>query len=176
MEITETIQKIVAENEINSLRFHAVSKLNERGILHKIVDGFANKTKHWQQTLDIANMGCYKMSLKKGMFTPKIDDWQPHILEIVPRQEEMVYLIFTEHKPNNKVKFHIYEGFLKQIIKVLLEYKDAKDYYLVSKNYEWLISLNRDGKVYCVGDVLENNYNEFVKKRTTVFSNFETFR
>lgn len=175
MEITETIQKIVAENGINSLRFHAVGKLSERGILNKIVDGFANKTKHWQQTLDIAKMGCYKMSLKKGMFTPKIKDWQPYLLEIVPKQEEMVYLVFSEHKPNNKVKFTLYEGFIKQVIKVLMECDTPNGYYIVSKNNEWLISLNKDGAVYCVGDALESHYNEFVKKRTTVFSNFEDF-
>lgn len=175
MEIQEIVNKVVAENALNRLRFHEVSKMNHHGILHKMVDGFVNQTKHWQQSLDIAKMGCYKMTLKKGMFQPKVSNWPVYLFELIRRQDEMLYLVYTERKKDGKVKFILYEGFIKEIVKVLLESGAVHECYIVSRNFDWLISSNKDGVVYCVGDTLEKPYLEFVKKRADIITKWHGF-
>ena len=86
-------------------------------------------------------------------------DWQSWLAElpdIIPPLNNSVYVLFEDRK-NHEPKYWLYESVLSELILVLYEINGLNDFYIISKKYDWLISIDHENVISYVGDKLKVN-------------------
>jgi hypothetical protein len=155
--IRDEIEQIVKEHKINRGRFFEVSKQSYKLIIEKIELTFVDKSKSWNEDIHWVNMGKYNPNLKCVSST--MSDWSiwlVELLDIIP-SDSLMYILFEDTK-NFEPKYWLYESYIKELILILNEINGLDDFYIVSKKYNWLISLNHHDAISYVGNGLNLNY------------------
>jgi len=151
--LRDEIERIVKEHQLDRKRFFEVSKQSYQQIQEKIENTFVNKSERWSTDIHWANMGNYNPKLK--CVSAEIQDWSAWITKlpaIIPTPNSPVYVLFEMQS-----KYWLYETFVSELILVLDEIHGLNDFYIVSKKFEWLISLNHHDVITYVGDNLRLN-------------------
>ena len=150
LEMRDAIEKIVKEKKINREKCHEVSKCDYQKVINKTYYAFCDYQKY--PTIQLSYLWTrLRASLRKSeMFHTNWDNWQEYV--------DKIDNLISDKNPN--LQFYlivdggwIYEGELREIKEVLYEYPGfMEDFYLVSRDYEWLIIHCDDGacmfKVY----------------------------
>lgn len=144
--IRDEIEEIIKEEQIDRSRFHEASKLEFESIIRKFYYAFFAYEENEEYKgfdLSYAWLRLHKR-LHKTEITRWYDDWTEYITfieSLIPEEQKDAefFLILEEG--------WVYEGFLTEIGAVLLE-TDAllKDFYVVSKKFDWMIVHCDDGE------------------------------
>jgi len=147
----DEIEKTVKEHQIDRNRFFEVSKQSYQQIVKKIEAKFVQKSKY-SDDIHWANMGHYRPELKCRFVTMKDwISWMKELPNIIPASDTLVYALFEEV---GNSKYWLYETQIQELITVLNESHLWGDFYIVSKKYDWLISLNHHDVISYVGENL----------------------
>ena len=151
--IRNEIERIVKEHQIDRRSFFEVSKTSYEQIQRKTENTFVDKSKHWDAEIHWANLGNYNPKLSSVNVV--MDDWSTWMAElpnIIPSSDNSMYVLFEGDS-----KYWLYEAFLSELIFILGEINGLDDFYIVSKKFDWLISLNHHDVITYVGDNLKVN-------------------
>ena len=147
----DEIEKTVKEHQIDRKRFFEASKQSYQQIIKKIETKFVQKSKHCDG-IHWVNLGRYRPELKCTYVV--LNDWSAWMKElpdIIPLSDTSVYVLFEEAGSR---KYWLYEAYLHELILVLNESYLWGDFYIVSKKYDWLISLDHHDCISYVGENL----------------------
>ena len=75
-----------------------------------------------------------------------------HSLDGAVGPEEQVYLIFEDANVNG-AKYRIYEIYPSELSDLLDETDGLGEFYIVSREFRWLIFVTNDKKVFCSGEI-----------------------
>ena len=161
MNIRDEIELTIKTCNINRLRFFEVAKQSYQDVLDRITDHFVDKTSDWKNDIHWANMGYYKPELRIQYYNLdkeniSRDDFRRKLLFIVPTVKYPVWFL-VEGTKNYTHKYWVYEGYVPEISMILNE-TSFNDFYIVSKKYEWLISINHHNILSLVGENLTFNH------------------
>ena len=152
--VRDEIEQAIKEHGIDRTRFFEVSKQSYEQIQRKIEHTFVDKSKHWDKSIHWANMGnynpkwnCTRVPLKEW------DDWMVELSHIIPTPNDAMYVLFECCK-DYKPKYWLYEAFLEELTTILCGINGPDDFYIVSKKYDWLISLDHHDTISYVGEGL----------------------
>lgn len=120
-------------------------------IIRRIENTFVDKSKTWRTGIHWANMGNYKSNIPYISKTIENWDWVNNLPQIIPEPNQSVYVLFEDTK-GYEPKYWLYECYLDALIMVLNESVLWGDFYIISKKFKWLISLNHHDVVSCVGE------------------------
>ncbi|MCL2353652.1 MAG: hypothetical protein FWC69_03375, partial [Defluviitaleaceae bacterium] len=145
------IEKTVKEHQIDRNHFFEVSKQSYQQIIKKIEAKFIQKSKH-SDGIHWANLGRYRSELKCTFIAMKDwNSWMKELPDIIPVSDTFVYALFEKVGYN---KYWLYEAQIQELITVLNESTLWGDFYIVSKKYDWLISLDHHDCISYVGENL----------------------
>ena len=153
--LRDEIEQIIGEQKIDRARFFEASKRSYGQIIMCIENAFVDKSKRWDNDIHWANTGSYRPNLK--CVNAELKDWSSwmsNLPEIIPFPDDSVYLLLEDTK-NYEPKYWLYEVFLSELVLVLGESELLDDFYIVSKKYDWLISLNHHDIISYVGENLK---------------------
>lgn len=152
-EIRKEILQYCKSKGIGSDRFRPVPMDKWQNIYDEAVDHFVDKTKNWRQGLHWLSINgnfCPGMEVIAAYDTR--DDWE--WVRALPRlpviRGQMAYLFIEEGS-----KFWIFEGLPDVIAEILEEGLYWNDYYIISRKYQWLISMNHEEIVLFAGTGLD---------------------
>ena len=152
--VRDEIEKAVKEQKIDRKRFFEVSKQSYGQIIKKIETAFVSRGGgiHW------ANMGYYRPELKCVFkVLDDWDSWYKRLPNVVPAPDAPVYALFEDNGGVDKItrteKYWLYEACLPELLLVISE-TIWGDFYIVSKKYDWLISINHHNCISYVGESL----------------------
>lgn len=159
MNIREDIENIIKKNNIDRINFSEISKQSWESILKNIEDKFADKTNNYKNGLYWANVNGFNPKLKSMSFDMRdCYDWYKLLPKVF--DDEFVYVVWTDIE-----KDWIYEERFKELAEVLEYTEFDDDYYIVSKKYKWLVSLNHHDIAIFTGDMdfekVKKVYNEY---------------
>lgn len=143
------ISRCIRENNIDKSRFFEASKQSYAQIIKNIENAFVDKSKSWDAGIHWANMGNYKRDIPLSIKTVENQAWVEKLRQIIP--DEAVYVLFEDTK-SYEPKYWLYEACVSELITVLSECVLWGDFYIVSKKYDWLISLNHHDILSFVGN------------------------
>ncbi len=135
MDMRNEITKLIQNGYINQ-EISEVSKLNWESIIRVIEDNFVSKKSHKD------SMHWAWERLKKESYSVQISnefDSLVSVLERLLQNNDRYWFIVDE--PGNKNKQWVYDASLKSIITVLKECSFF-EYYIVPKDYSWLLVEN----------------------------------
>jgi hypothetical protein len=115
-----------------------------------IENAFVDKSKDWKADIHWANLGYYKADIPCSTKVMEDWSWVGKLPRMIPTSEQPVYVLFEDTK-NYEAKYWLYEAFVDELVLVLNECESLDDFYIVSKKYNWLISLNHHDVISCVG-------------------------
>lgn len=147
----DEIESFIKEKNIDRTKFFEVSKHSYEQIIKKIESAFVDNTKNWNAGIHWANMGYYRPELKCVSTAVADDSWILGLSEVIGNSELVVYVLFEDTKAY-AAKYWLYEAYLDELIVVLHECPLWGDFYIVSKKFDWLISLNHHDIVSYVGN------------------------
>lgn len=144
--IRDEIEEIIKEERIDRSRFHEASKHAYECIIRKFYYAFfAYEENEEYKGFDLSYAW---LNLHKRLHKTEIirwyDDWTEYlnsIVSLIPehQRDAEYYLILEEG--------WVYEGCLSEIVAVLLETDGLlKDFYVVSKKFDWMIVHCDDGE------------------------------
>lgn len=158
--VRKNVEQIVKDFSLNRDRVFEVSKQSYDEITKKIEHTFVahGGTIHW------ANMGNFKPNIPLLSVDCSSNTlWFEKLDEMIPPQNA-VYVLLEEYRQNPK--YWLYEMHLEELKVMLRELEFLKDYHIVSKKYDWLISENHHGIVSFVGDKLNlSSIKELLKNK-----------
>lgn len=146
----EEIETCIKEHNIDRRRFFESSKQSYAQIIRRIEDAFVDKSKNWNAKIHWANMGYYRPDIPCSVKVVESWNWINKLPQIIPEVETPVYVLFEDVK-NYQPKYWLYEAYVNELVVVLNECSMWGDFYIVSKKYDWLISLNHHDVVSCLG-------------------------
>ena len=149
----DEIEKCIKKFNVDRNRFYEVSKHSHKQIIKQIEDAFVDKSNRWSKDIHWSNMGYYRPDLKCFMKTMDNWNWVNRLSEIIPSLCTSVYVLF-EDAETYESKYWLYEAYISELITILNESALWGDFYIVSKKYEWLISLNHHDVISCIGGSL----------------------
>ena len=151
--IRDEIEQIVKENRIDRSRFFEVSKQSYNQIKGNIEKVFVDKSKNRNKDIHWVNMGNYNTKLRCVCVAMEDwSSWKAELISIIPSTDS-VYVLFEDSK-NYEPKYWLYESYINELIFILGEINGLDDFYIVSKKYDWLISLNHHDVVSYIGNGL----------------------
>jgi len=131
-----------------------VGKNAWRPIIQKIEDTFIEK-KHYKDNL---HWGWLRLKEPVHVLS-LVKHSESYLMHLV--KDERVWFITEDYKD----KLWLYEGKPEFIIKnIIPELMQLKEYYIVSKKYEWMICVNHHDTVYGTGEAALTNMDKFEKK------------
>ena len=71
------------------------------------------------------------------------------LLHLVDHDEKV--WLFLDETVRERGKFWFYEGYIKDIVKILLETTQSREVYIASKKYEWLLCVNQHDYIIASG-------------------------
>ena len=158
IQVRSEIEQAIKEYQIDRKRFFEVSKQSYSQIQEKIESTFVDKSKHWNADIHWANMGNYNPKLKcVSVPLEKWDDWIAELPSIIPSPNDAVYVLFESNK-DYQPKYWLYEAFIDELTSILCGINGPDDFYIVSKKFNWLISINHHDVITYVGDELKLNH------------------
>lgn len=151
--IRNEIECIIKEFNISRTRFHEVSKQTYASIIKKTEDTFTDRTRYWKKGLsDLNTIGKFKSTfIIDGIYAANDWVWYHKLPEVIENPQEPVFMLI------NGNKIWVYEGYLQELILILDKADLSDDYYIVSKKFKWLITLNYHFEVKFVGNGLNLN-------------------
>ena len=150
----DEVEQVVKQLKIDRVRFFEVSKQSYMQIIKNTEDAFVDKSKRWNEDIHWANMGHYRSEL--NVVTEIMQEWPSWIEKlprIIPTPNKPVYALFEDVKAYTP-KYWLYEAYICELMLVLNETCHF-DFYIVSKKFDWLISVNHHDVISYVGDNLE---------------------
>ena len=125
------VKKIREQLKINETSLREVNITHWEGILEKVWKEFSTrKSSRWiWESLKQPTYGFYINSYELLDLTEIVDENEP------------VWFILDE-SVNMKTKFWVYEGLITSFNKIIWECNYVDEILIVSKKYEWLISIN----------------------------------
>lgn len=150
-EMRNEIENIIKQYNIDRTKFHEVAKNYYDKVIRKFYYTFCDYTKYpsiEQRTCFTYMWTRFRNDLKRtDIIRADWNNWREYIYKIdnlIPEKDlvALYYLIVDGG--------WVYEGELKEIKKVLLEYPvTMEDFYLFPKDYSWLINHCEDGECMC---------------------------
>ena len=155
------------ENEIiktchfSKSRFHKLRNQQWKSIYQKITETFADKTKTWKNGLHWANINGYSSKSMKyllGCYPVDYAIWFYHLPQIIPNDAMVYFLIDRGGDWHTGEHVWLFESYLPELIKALTLLNKTTfldfgflDYYIISKKFKWIISLNHHNIVSIAG-------------------------
>lgn len=146
--IRDEIEEIIKEEQIDRSRFHEASKFTYEGILRKFYYSFFQYEENQEYAVSDFSYSYGWLKLHKRLQeTDTIrwyTDWTEYIQSVtllIPeaQKQDAFFLILGEG--------WVYEGYIHEIMAVLLETDNLlKDFYIVSKKFDWMIVHCDDGE------------------------------
>ena len=144
------IENIIKEFQLDRTRIFEVSHLKYDDIIKKIERTFVvnDGSIHWS---NIENRFKPSFSVKTQYIGNNMG-WYQSLDKMLP--DTLHYVLFEDIK-NYQPKYWLYEMHPSEIVMVINE-SNPKDFYIVSKKFNWLISECHEDIVFFVGEV--SNY------------------
>lgn len=141
----KTIENIIKEFNLDRTRIFEVSHLKYNEIIKKVESKFVRNSGelHWSNLTNRFNPSLSHFSKSIG----KNPLWFQHLDKFIP--DTLCYVLFEDCK-SMKPKYWLYEMYPKEII-IILNESSPKDFYIVSKKFDWLISECHEDIVVVVG-------------------------
>lgn len=144
------IENVIKNHFLDRSRCFECPKTTYHTILTKIEQTFVSHGGkiHW------SNMGRFneKLSCKTKSISEEYM-WFIRLPDIIPESHQPVYALFEDCK-SGQPKYWLYEMCIPELICILSEVNGLKDFYIISKKFDWLISENHENIVSFVGDSL----------------------
>ena len=119
---------------------------------------FVDKSEHWNENIHWASMGNYNKKLNCVSVAMKDwSAWMAKLPNIIPSPKNPLYVLFEDRK-SNEPKYWLYEAVLSVLTVAMNESYLLCDFYIVSKKYDWLISICHEEIISYVGDCLNLNH------------------
>ncbi|MFV0350849.1 MAG: DUF6756 family protein [Oscillospiraceae bacterium] len=144
------IEECIKTLKIDRNRFFEVSKQSYSQIIAAIQNEFVDKSFNWNKEIHWANMGHFKPGLACIAKAIQNWSWVNKLPLILPSTALPVYVLF-EDTLNLQPKYWLYQACPAELVLILNECALWGDFYIVSKKFDWLISLNHHDILYCVG-------------------------
>ena len=137
----DEIERIVKEYAIDRSRFFEASKQAYKQITETVEGAFVDKSKRWDAGIHWSNMGHYHpraACVYRAM--NGWAGWMDALRGVIPA-DDPVYVLFEDCQ-QYAPKYWVYESYRNELLFMLNEINGLDDVYVVSKKYDWLISLN----------------------------------
>lgn len=152
--VRDELERIIKESNINKNEFHEAGKTQWLEILHKTEESFLQK-KHYTNTLDWGWVLFKEPWFSLSFINDNAYEYIPKLIE-----EESVWFIVEDYKD----KMWVYEVDKAIISNIIAECSFLREYFLVSKKYEWILCENHHGVLYGSGNKIVNNMKNFRKQ------------
>lgn len=151
MYIRNDIERVIKENHIDRTNCFECSKITYKSIIRKIERTFVlhGGNIHWSNIRGVFNkeLVCITKNISEDRM------WVTKLPDIIPENNQFVYVLFEDSK-NFKPKYWVYEMRIPELVCMIGEVNGLKDFYIVSKKFDWLISECHEDVVSFVGKSL----------------------
>lgn len=154
--VRDDIERIIKELSINRLYFFEVGKKQWQDIINNLEEEFLEK-KHYSRSV---HWGWEVLQEPRYALRFLNDDGYKYLNEFI--DEDIIWLIAEDYKN----KMWVYEGKADVIISVIAESIYLKEYYLVSKKYEWILCENHHAVIFGSGNKVVNKMRAFSNRHS----------